>query len=69
MNAARATSPLVTPAAAGARSPAPIVIADSAAMRDVLAAAEDVAAGNTTVLILGESGTGKEVIARHIHRC
>jgi len=32
-------------------------------------AAEDVAVGNTTVLILGESGTGKEVVARYIHRC
>jgi two-component system response regulator FlrC len=38
-------------------------------MREVLAAAEDVAMGSTTVLLLGESGTGKEVVARHIHRC
>jgi two-component system response regulator FlrC len=35
----------------------------------VLGAAEDVAMGNTTVLVLGESGTGKEVVARYIHRC
>jgi two-component system response regulator FlrC len=38
-------------------------------MREVLAAAEDVAVATTTVLILGESGTGKEILARHIHRC
>lgn len=38
-------------------------------MREVLAAAEDVAVAATTVLILGESGTGKEILARHIHRC
>jgi two-component system response regulator FlrC len=44
-------------------------VAHSAAMREVLAAAEDVAMGSTTVLLLGESGTGKEVVARHIHRC
>jgi len=44
-------------------------IGDSPAMRDVIAAAEDVAVASTTVLILGESGTGKEILARHIHRC
>ena len=49
-------------------SPPPIV-ALSPAMREALAAAEDVAVASTTVLILGESGTGKEVLARHIHRC
>jgi two-component system response regulator FlrC len=59
---------LVRPTAAGVRLPhAPV--ARSSSMREVLAAAEDVAVGSTTVLILGESGTGKEIIARHIHRC
>jgi two-component system response regulator FlrC len=43
-------------------------VARSAAMREALSAAEDVALGNTTVLLSGESGTGKEVLARHIHR-
>jgi transcriptional regulator with PAS, ATPase and Fis domain len=52
-------------AARGALMP----IGDSPAMREVLAAAEDVAVAATTVLILGESGTGKEILARHIHRC
>jgi len=42
-------------------------VAASAAMREVLEAAEDVAPTPTTVLLLGESGTGKEVVARHIH--
>jgi len=37
-------------------------------MREVMAAVDDVAPANTTVLLLGESGTGKEVFARHIHR-
>lgn len=41
----------------------------SAAMREVMAAAEDVALASTTVLISGESGTGKEVLSRYIHQC
>jgi two-component system response regulator FlrC len=36
-------------------------------MRDLLEAADDVAATPTTVLLLGESGTGKELVARHLH--
>jgi two-component system response regulator FlrC len=43
-------------------------VGTSAAMREVLASVDDVAAANTTVLLTGESGTGKEVIARYIHR-
>jgi len=43
-------------------------VARSEAMREVLAAADDVAETPTTVLLLGESGTGKEVLARYIHR-
>jgi two-component system, response regulator FlrC len=46
-----------------------VPMGESPAMREVLAAAEDVAVATTTVLILGESGTGKEILARHIHRC
>jgi len=42
-------------------------VALSAAMREVLAAADDVAETPTTVLLLGESGTGKEVLARYLH--
>jgi transcriptional regulator with GAF, ATPase, and Fis domain len=44
------------------------VIGESAAWRDILKKAAQVAAVETTVLLLGESGTGKEVIARFIHR-
>jgi two-component system response regulator FlrC len=55
-------------AAATLRSPSPSPpVAESAAMREVLLAAEDVAATPTTVLLLGESGTGKELLARHLH--
>jgi two-component system, response regulator FlrC len=59
----------IAPGATAPRGSAPIPAAESTVMREVLAAAEDVAVGNTTVLILGESGTGKEVLARYIHRC
>jgi transcriptional regulator with PAS, ATPase and Fis domain len=34
----------------------------------VLKAATQVAATDTTVLLIGESGTGKEVVARYVHR-
>jgi transcriptional regulator with GAF, ATPase, and Fis domain len=44
------------------------VIGESAPWRQVLKQATQVAATETTVLLLGESGTGKEVIARFLHR-
>jgi transcriptional regulator with PAS, ATPase and Fis domain len=44
------------------------VVGRSAALKDVLRKAAQVAATDTTVLLTGESGTGKEVIARFIHR-
>ncbi|GEJ57000.1 sigma 54-interacting transcriptional regulator [Anaeromyxobacter diazotrophicus] len=53
----------LTPAAA----PGPAPVAASAAMREVMEAARDVAATPTTVLLLGESGTGKELVARFLH--
>lgn len=39
----------------------------SAAMREVMAQVEHVAAGETRVCIRGETGTGKELIARTLH--
>ncbi len=48
------------------REAAPTLIAQSAAMRQVLADVDKVAAADRPVLILGESGTGKELIARAI---
>jgi len=43
------------------------IIGQSAALRYVLFKVEQIAATDTTVLILGETGTGKELIARAIH--
>jgi PAS domain S-box-containing protein len=43
------------------------IIGQDSGLRDVLRMAEQVAPGNTTVLILGETGTGKELIAAAIH--
>ena len=40
---------------------------DSPAIRQVLSLIGQVAAHDSSVLILGESGTGKEVVARAIH--
>jgi transcriptional regulator with GAF, ATPase, and Fis domain len=44
------------------------VVGESVEWRQVLTQATQVAATETTVLLLGESGTGKEVVARFIHR-
>jgi transcriptional regulator with GAF, ATPase, and Fis domain len=44
------------------------VIGESESWRKILKQATQVAATETTVLLLGESGTGKEVVARFLHR-
>lgn len=46
---------------------APVIVAGSAQMLEVLAIARRSAEGDATVLITGESGVGKDLIARQIH--
>ena len=53
----------ITSTAASARLPT----GNSAAIREVIGLIRQVAAHDSTVLILGESGTGKEVTSRAIH--
>jgi DNA-binding NtrC family response regulator len=49
------------------RDQLPVLIAESPAMKRVLALMERIAPSDATVLITGEHGTGKEVAARWIH--
>jgi transcriptional regulator with PAS, ATPase and Fis domain len=44
------------------------IVGESAQWNEVVQAATQVAATDTTVLVTGESGTGKEIVARLIHR-
>jgi len=61
-------TPTATAGAAPRERPfAAAPVAESAAMREVLQLADDVAPTPTTVLLLGESGSGKEILARHLH--
>ena len=46
---------------------APQLVAEGAAMKEVLRVVQKVAPTPTTVLIEGESGTGKELVARALH--
>jgi len=47
----------------------PLIIGNSAALRQVLGMVRIVAPTDATVLINGETGTGKELIAEAIHKC
>ncbi|NWG53472.1 MAG: sigma-54-dependent Fis family transcriptional regulator [Hydrogenophilaceae bacterium] len=44
------------------------MIAQDAAMKEIIALADQVAASDASLLITGESGVGKEVMARYVHR-
>jgi DNA-binding NtrC family response regulator len=44
------------------------ILAESRAMRNVMAVIDRAAACDTPVLLMGESGTGKELLARTLHR-
>lgn len=48
--------------------PASLMVADGAAMRQVMAMADKLRGSDVTVLIEGETGTGKELMAASIHR-
>ena len=48
-------------------NPAPDLVGQSAAMRNVIEAIQTVGPTEATVLITGESGTGKELAARAVH--
>ncbi|MCL4492998.1 MAG: sigma-54 dependent transcriptional regulator [Nitrospirae bacterium] len=43
------------------------IVAESAAMKNIMSVMKEVAKSDITVLLSGESGTGKEVVARFIH--
>jgi DNA-binding NtrC family response regulator len=51
----------------GSRYSLDAIVAESAALRDVLALVRRAARSPSTVLVTGESGTGKELIARALH--
>ena len=53
--------------APAATTPAPDLLGESAAMREVRAIVEKVAPTDANVLLLGENGTGKELLAKALH--
>lgn len=52
-----------------AAKPAPVLIGQSLAIREVQARIHAVASNESNILIQGRSGTGKEVVAKLIHQC
>lgn len=51
----------------GAATREPVIVGESAALRQVCALARQVAPGDAVVLITGESGVGKDLVARLVH--
>ncbi|MGB5105126.1 MAG: sigma 54-interacting transcriptional regulator, partial [Candidatus Zixiibacteriota bacterium] len=47
---------------------APVIIAESAAMKRIVALADRIKDNDMNVLITGETGTGKDMLAEYIHR-
>jgi transcriptional regulator with PAS, ATPase and Fis domain len=52
---------------AGAPLAPPVIIGESQALKDLMAAAAKIATSDAKTLITGESGVGKDVFARYIH--
>ncbi|HVV34520.1 MAG TPA: sigma-54 dependent transcriptional regulator, partial [Vitreimonas sp.] len=44
------------------------LIAEDAAMKQVISLADQIAASDASIMITGESGVGKEVLARYVHK-
>jgi DNA-binding NtrC family response regulator len=44
------------------------MIAENAAMKEIIGVADQIAESDASILITGESGVGKEVMARHVHK-
>ena len=59
--------PQVTPCHDGLLCRGNLCIAESCAMRSVIALVDRAAHSDTPVLLIGESGTGKELLARALH--
>ncbi len=67
LRVARIIEKRARPSGPGAHEDAPVLIAKSAEMKELLAKIDLAAATDSNILITGETGVGKEVIARHIH--
>lgn len=63
----QAAKPVRRPRGAAKAQSSSTFIAESPAMKDVIATIHQVADSRATVLVLGESGTGKEVVAKLLH--
>jgi transcriptional regulator with GAF, ATPase, and Fis domain len=65
---ARRVAPAGVMPFADSASDSPAIVGQSPAMRHVIEQIQQVAATDSTVLLLGETGTGKELLASEIHK-